>query len=104
MVNRATSVLYFSLHDAAHMIKYIVQSTIQQLLKREIDSLLDTLAESVFDFVLFLKARHSEDRYLWEQVEATTASRQQHPEDVQTVPGDEWEQATTHLLGLSWQE
>jgi hypothetical protein len=71
--------------------------TIHQLLKREIDTLPDTLAESVFDFVLFIKSRHSDELFLWQQVEATKAYRQQHPEDVQTVTGEEWEQATAHL-------
>ena len=71
--------------------------TIHQLLRREIDTLPDALAESVFDFVLFLKSRHSEEVFLWQQVEATNAYRQQHPEDVQTVTSEEWEQATAHL-------
>ncbi|MFL5803231.1 MAG: hypothetical protein ACJ8CR_16020 [Roseiflexaceae bacterium] len=69
--------------------------SIHQLLKHEIDTLPDPLAESVFDFVLFLKERHSEELFLWQQVEETNAYRQQHPEDVQTVIGEEWEQAAT---------
>jgi hypothetical protein len=71
--------------------------TVRQLLKEEIDTLPDTLAESVFDFVLFLKARHHEEVALWQEVEATHAYRQEHPEDIQTVTAQEWEQATAHL-------
>jgi hypothetical protein len=71
--------------------------TVRTMLKQEIDTLPDTLAESVYDFVLFIKARHSEEIALWQEVEATQAYREQHPEDVQTVTAEEWEQATAHL-------
>ena len=73
--------------------------TIHQKLKREIETLPDTLAESVFDFVLFIKARHSEEVALWQEVEATRAYRLQHPDEVHTVTAEEWEKATVHLGG-----
>lgn len=67
--------------------------TIQETLKQEIETLPDTLAESVLDFILFIKARHSEDMALWKEVEATQAYRQEHPEEVQTVTAAEWEKS-----------
>jgi hypothetical protein len=70
---------------------------VRQMLKQEIDTLPDTLAESVYDFVLFIKTRHNEEVALWEEVQATQAYREQHPEDVQTVTAEEWERATAHL-------
>lgn len=71
--------------------------TIQEVLKHEIDALPDTLAESVLDFVLFIKSRHRQEIFLWQQVEAAQAYRQQHPEKVQTVTSEEWERLTAHL-------
>lgn len=71
--------------------------TIRDMLKQEIDTLPDSLAGSVFDFVLFIKTRHSEEVALWREVEATHAYRRQHPEEVKTATSEEWERATAHL-------
>ena len=38
------------------------------LLQQEIQALPDELTAEVLDFVQFLKARRSEDRFLWQQV------------------------------------
>ena len=45
----------------------------RELLQQEISSLPEALAEEVFDFVLFIKARRAEESFLWEQVEAAQA-------------------------------
>ena len=63
---------------------------VQEILQKEIVGLPENLATEVLDFIQFLKARRAEDRFLWGQVEATRAYRQQHPEDVRTVTVDEW--------------
>jgi hypothetical protein len=51
----------------------------------------------VLDFVLFVKARHNEEAFLWQQVEATDDRRHQHPEEVQTVTAAEWDALTAEL-------
>jgi len=67
-----------------------VSSTLE-MLRQEIASLPERLAEEVFDFVLFVKARRAEEAFLWEQVEATRAYRRDHPEEIITASADEWE-------------
>jgi hypothetical protein len=71
--------------------------TMREMLKQEIDSLPDPLAEEVFDFVLFVKAQHAEEAFLWQQVEETQAYRQQHPQEVMTVTPAEWEERSSYL-------
>ncbi len=62
----------------------------QQLLYQEIQTLPDNLGLEVLDFIQFLKSGRGEEAFLWSQVEKTYRYRQQHPEDVMTVTGDEW--------------
>ena len=59
--------------------------TVREMLQQEIASLSEMLAEEVFDFVLFVKARRAEESFLWEQVEATYAYRRTHPEETVTA-------------------
>ncbi len=71
--------------------------TVYELLKREIESLPEALAEEAFDFILFMKARRAEESFLWQQIEETRSYRQQHPEEVMTVTSEEWDTFTSHL-------
>jgi hypothetical protein len=71
--------------------------TVREMLKQEIDSLPEPLTEEVFDFVLFVKAQHAEEAFLWQQVEETRAYRQQHPQEVMTVTSAEWEDVSSYL-------
>jgi hypothetical protein len=71
--------------------------TVHQMLLDEISSLPESLAEEVFDFVLFAKARRAEEEFLWKQVKETRSYRQQHPEDLMTVTPEEWDTLTAHL-------
>jgi hypothetical protein len=64
--------------------------TVHEMLQQEILLLPEPLAEEVFDFLLFIKARHAEEDFLWQQIEATRAYRQQHLDEVRTVTADEW--------------
>ena len=70
---------------------------VHDVLKHEIDLLPDDLAEEVFDFVLFVKARRTEEEFLWRQVEETLAYRQEQPQDIITATAEEWAQSTAHL-------
>lgn len=72
-------------------------STIQNMLQHEIATLPDDLAASVYDFVLYMKARYTEDTFLWNQVEQALAYRQSHPEEVQSLSAEEWLHATAYL-------
>lgn len=74
-------------------------STAHAILQSEIESLPDNLVEEVYDFVLFTKARHKEEAFLWQQVEETRSYRVEHPEEVTTVAAEEWESLTAH-----WEE
>lgn len=69
----------------------------RELLLQEIRTLPDALSEEVFDFLLFIKARHAEESLLWQKVEEAQAYRRQHPEEVVTVTAEEWDQVTAHL-------
>ncbi len=71
--------------------------TVRDILQNEICSLPESLAGEVLDFVLFMKARHVEESFLWQQVEETRALRRQHPDDVQTVTPDEWDGLAAQL-------
>ncbi len=62
----------------------------QQLLYQEIQTLPDNLGLEVLDFIQFLKSGQDEEAFLWSQIEKTYRYRQQHPEYVMTVTGDEW--------------
>lgn len=72
-------------------------SKLQDMLKHEIDGLPEPLVAEVLDFVLFMKARHEEEQFLWEQACVARAYREQHPEEVVIVTAEEWESATAHL-------
>lgn len=69
----------------------------RELLRYEVDTLPEPIAAQVLDFVMFVKARHAEEAYLWQQVEATRVYRREHPEDVITVTAEEWDAVTAHL-------
>jgi hypothetical protein len=71
----------------------------RDLLKHEIETLPEPMAAEVLDFVLFVKARHNEERYLWQQVEAAHDRRRQHPEEVLTATAEEWDALTAELEG-----
>ncbi len=71
--------------------------TVHEMLKQEVDLLPETLAEEVFDFVLFVKEQRAEDMFLWQQVREAQAYRQQNPQDVITATADEWDEATRRL-------
>ncbi len=68
----------------------VALSSAQKLLHQEIVGLPENLATEVLDFVQFLKARRTEETFLWERVEATRAHRQEHPDEVRTVTAEEW--------------
>ena len=70
---------------------------LQDVIKHEIDELPDDLAEEVFDFVLFVKARRAEEEFLWRQAEETLAYRREHPQEVMTATSAEWEETTAHV-------
>ena len=70
---------------------------IYEMLQNEIRTLPEALAEEVFDFVLFAKARHAEEKFLWKQVKESHTYRAEHPEEVTTVTPDEWDALTAHL-------
>ena len=71
--------------------------TVREMIQQEIATLPEPLAEEIFDFVLFIKARRAEEEFLWKQVKETHSYRQQHPEDIMTVTLEEWEAQTRHL-------
>ena len=71
--------------------------SVYEMLQNEIKTLPETLAEEVFDFVLFTKARHAEETFLWKQVKESGDYRAQHPEEVRTVLPEEWDTLTAHL-------
>ncbi|GEM_PF-2427048 len=75
----------------------MAQPLARELLRQEIDALPEDLAQEILDFVLFVRARRSEEAQLWAAAEATRHHRQQHPDQVRTVSGDEWDQLTAHL-------
>ena len=66
----------------------------REMLQHEIESLPDALAEEVFDFVMFVKARREEEAFLWEQAETAQAHRRAHPDEVITSTAEEWDAAT----------
>jgi hypothetical protein len=66
----------------------------RELLQREIAVLPDDLLGEVFDFLMFVRERHSEEDFLWEQVEAAQAYQRAHPEDMTIATAEEWEAAT----------
>jgi hypothetical protein len=71
--------------------------TVRERLRCEVEALPEQMAAEVLDFVLFVKARHNEEAFLWQQVEATDDRRHQHPEEVQTVTAAEWDALTAEL-------
>ena len=71
--------------------------TVQRLLQQEVKELPESLASEVLDFVQFLKARQAEDKFLWSQVEATRAYRQESPDEVETLSAEEWLAETESL-------
>lgn len=71
--------------------------TTHELLRNEIETLPEPIAAEVLDFVLFVKARHDEEAYLWRQVEVAYERRRQHPDDVLTVTAEEWNTLTAEL-------
>ena len=72
---------------------------VREQLKYEVEALPEPMAAEVLDFVLFVKARYSEEAHLWRQVEAAHDRRRQHPEEVLTVTAAEWDALTTELEG-----
>lgn len=72
-------------------------ANVHALVKQEVDTLPDGLAAEVLDFVLFLKQRHAEEQFLWQQVEASREYRSRNPDDIQTVTAEEWERLTQDL-------
>ncbi|MEW6716787.1 MAG: hypothetical protein AB1345_04695 [Chloroflexota bacterium] len=70
---------------------------IREMLLREVKRLPESLAEEVFDFVLFVKERHAEEAFLWQQVQETQSYRQKNPQDVISATAEEWDEATRHL-------
>jgi hypothetical protein len=67
-------------------------TAMQEILEQEIATLPETLAAEVYDFVMFLKDRHTEEDFLWRQVQAAQEHRREHPEEVITVTADEWDE------------
>ena len=70
----------------------------RELLKNEVATLPEPIAAEMLDFVLLVKARHAENAFLWQQVEATRARRREHPEEVVTVTAEEWDAVTANLV------
>ena len=70
---------------------------VRERLKYEVEALPEQMAAEVLDFVLFVKARHNEETFLWQQVEATDDRRHQHPEEVQTITAAAWDALTAEL-------
>ena len=68
--------------------------TVYEMLQNEIGTLPEALAEEVFDFVMFAKARRAEEEFLWKQVKESHAYRAEHPQEVTTVTPDEWDALT----------
>jgi hypothetical protein len=75
----------------------MAQPLVRELLRREIETLPEDLAQEILDFLLFVRARRSEEAQLWAAVEAAKEHRRQHPASVQTVTPDEWDRLTEHL-------
>jgi hypothetical protein len=69
--------------------------TVKERLQDEIAGLPESIAQEALDFVLFVKARHAEEKFLWAQVEETQRHREAHPEEVMTVTADEWDRLTS---------
>ncbi len=74
---------------------------LREQLQIEIDALPEALAGEVIDFIVFLRDRHAEDTYLWQQVVATYDHRERHPDDVRTVSADALESLTDPGAGPS---
>ena len=68
--------------------------TAHEMLQSEIESLPEALVREVLDFVLFMKSRYKEDRFLWDRVLETRAYREEHPDEVATVSAEEWDALT----------
>ncbi len=68
--------------------------TVQQTLQDEIAGLPEPLAQEALDFILFVKARHADEKFLWAQVEETQRHRKDHPDEVMTATADEWDRLT----------
>ena len=64
---------------------------IRELLQREIAGLPEDLVREVFDFLMFVRERRTEEKFLWEQVEAAETYRRAHPDEVIRATADEWE-------------
>jgi hypothetical protein len=73
----------------------------RELLKSEVEMLPEPIVAEVLDFVLFVKARHNEEAFLWQQVTTTQARRDQRPGEVQTVTAEEWDALTAGFDGES---
>jgi hypothetical protein len=71
--------------------------SLTERLHQELEGLSPSLIEEILDFVLFIKARREEDAFLWQQVEETYTYRQENPNEVMTVSGEEWEALTADL-------
>jgi hypothetical protein len=69
----------------------------RELLRNEVEVLPEPIAAEVLDFVFFVKARHAEDAFLWQQVEVARDRRRAHPEEVVTVTAAEWDAMTSVL-------
>ena len=68
--------------------------TMQERLRREVSTLPEDLSREVFDFLMYVRDRQTEEDFLREQIEAAEAYRRNHPEDVMIMTAEEWEAAT----------
>ncbi len=71
--------------------------SMQEMIRREVEGLPESLAEEVLDFIVFLKTRRSEETFLWKQTEDAEAYRRMNPDDVVTATAAEWDESTAHL-------
>jgi hypothetical protein len=69
----------------------------RDLLRQQVETLTEEMAEEVLDFVLFMRARRNEDEYLWQQAEEARAFRREHPDDVVISTAEEWDKATVRF-------
>jgi hypothetical protein len=69
-----------------------------QEIMQEIETLPVELQDEVFDFIHYLKSRHStEEEFLKQQVESALRHRREHPEEEQVVTAEEWLSLTKPL-------
>ena len=66
----------------------------RDLPRQQVEAITGEMAEEVLDFVLFMRARRSEDEYLRQQAEETRAFREQHPKEVVISTAERWDIAT----------